>query len=95
MITYLKNGKSLAEKENDNQKTKETVEKILKQIELGGDKTVRDLSKKFDNYNPISFKLTADQIIKQSPILLDMVNNEEIAVVGGIYDVATGVVDFK
>ena len=62
MITYLKNGKSLAEKENDNQKTKETVEKILKQIELGGDKTVRDLSNKFDNYNPISFKLTADQI---------------------------------
>ena len=62
MITYLKNGKSLAEKENDDQKTKETVEKILKQIELGGDKTVRDLSKKFDNYDPISFKLTADQI---------------------------------
>ncbi|MDB4229914.1 histidinol dehydrogenase [Paracoccaceae bacterium] len=62
MITYLKNGKSLAEKENDNQKTKETVEKILKQIELGGDKTVRDLSNKFDNYNPISFKLTVDQI---------------------------------
>tara|TARA_B110000881_G_scaffold205604_1_gene208203 strand:- start:995 stop:2302 length:1308 start_codon:yes stop_codon:yes gene_type:complete len=62
MITYLKNGKSLAEKENDNQKTKETVEKILKQIEIGGDKAVRALSNKFDNYNPISFRLTEEQI---------------------------------
>ena len=62
MITYLKNGKSLAEKENDNQKTKETVEKILKQIEIGGDKAVRALSNKFDNYNPISLRLTEEQI---------------------------------
>ena len=62
MITYLKNGKSLAEKENDNQKTKEIVEKILKQIEIGGDKAVRALSNKFDNYNPISFRLTEEQI---------------------------------
>ncbi|MBC8407465.1 MAG: histidinol dehydrogenase [Rhodobacteraceae bacterium] len=62
MITYLKNGKSLAEKENDDQKTKETVEKILKQIEIGGDKAVRALSNKFDNYNPISFRLTEEQI---------------------------------
>jgi sulfopropanediol 3-dehydrogenase len=62
MITYLKNGKSLAEKENDNQKTKEIVEKILKQIEIGGDEAVRALSNKFDNYNPISFRLTEEQI---------------------------------
>jgi sulfopropanediol 3-dehydrogenase len=62
MITYLKNGKSLAEKENDDQKTKETVEKILKKIEIGGDKAVRALSNKFDNYNPISFRLTEEQI---------------------------------
>ena len=33
-----------------------------RQIEQDGDKAVRALSKKFDNYNPISFKLTSKQI---------------------------------
>ena len=62
MAKYLKHGKSLIEKENDNQKIKETVERVLKQIEKDGDKAVRNLSKKFDNYNPASFKLTSKQI---------------------------------
>jgi len=62
MAKYLKSGKSIAEKETDDQKTKETVEEVLKQIERGGDKAVRALSNKFDNYNPTSFKLSDDQI---------------------------------
>ena len=62
MAKYLKHGKSLEEKENDNQRIKETVERALKQIEQGGDKAVRSLSKQFDNYNPASFKLTSKQI---------------------------------
>ena len=62
MAKYLKHGKSLAEKENDNQRIKETVETVLKQIEQGGDKAVRALSKKFDNYNPASFKLTSKRL---------------------------------
>ena len=62
MAKYLKSGKSLAEKETDDQKTKETVEEVLKQIQRGGDKAVRALSNKFDNYNPISFRLTEEQI---------------------------------
>tara|TARA_B100000965_G_scaffold58644_1_gene44762 strand:+ start:370 stop:1677 length:1308 start_codon:yes stop_codon:yes gene_type:complete len=62
MAKHLKHGKSLAEKENDNQRVKETVESVLKQIEQDGDKAVRALSKKFDNYNPTSFKLTSKQI---------------------------------
>ena len=62
MAKYLKHGKSLIEKENDNQKIKETVERVLKQIEKDGDNAVRNLSKKFDNYNPASFKLTSKQI---------------------------------
>jgi carbonic anhydrase len=48
-----------------------------------------------NNVATINVELTAHQIVKQSQILLDMVNNKEIAVVGGMYDVATGVVDFK
>ena len=62
MVEYLKHGKSFAEKENDNQRVKETVENVLQQIEQDGDKAVRALSKKFDNYNPTSFKLTSKQI---------------------------------
>ena len=62
MAKHLKHGKSFAEKENDNQRVKETVESVLKQIEKDGDKAVRALSKKFDNYNPTSFQLTSKQI---------------------------------
>lgn len=62
MAKYLKSGKSLAEKETDDQETKETVEVVLKQIERGGDRAVRALSNKFDNYDPTSFKLSDDQI---------------------------------
>ena len=62
MSKHLKHGKSFAEKENDNQRVKETVESVLKQIEQDGDKAVRALSKKFDNYDPTSFKLTSKQI---------------------------------
>ena len=62
MAKHLKHGKSLAEKETDNQRVKETVESVLKQIEQDGDKAVRALSKKFDNYNPTSFQLTSKQI---------------------------------
>jgi sulfopropanediol 3-dehydrogenase len=62
MTKYLKSGKSIAEKENEDQKTKEIVENVLKQIENGGDKAVRMLSEKFDDYSPTSFKLSDEQI---------------------------------
>jgi sulfopropanediol 3-dehydrogenase len=60
----LKSGKSREEKENANQKIKETVENILKKIEKGGDEAVRELSIQFDDYNPKSFKLTEVEIEK-------------------------------
>ena len=62
MAKYLKSGKSITEKENEDQKTKEIVENVLKQIENGGDKAVRMLSEKFDDYSPTSFKLSDEQI---------------------------------
>jgi sulfopropanediol 3-dehydrogenase len=64
MVRYLKSGKSLEEKENANQKIKETVENILIKIEKGGDEAVRELSIQFDDYNPKSFKLTEVEIEK-------------------------------
>ncbi len=35
-----------------------------------------------------------DEIPKRSPILESMVNNGEIAIVGGMYDIETGEVNF-
>ena len=48
-----------------------------------------------NNVAAINVELTAGKIANQSEILLDMVRNEEIAIVGGMYDVATGIVNFK
>lgn len=42
----------------------------------------------------INVKLTVDEIAKRSPILKDMIDNGEIGIVGGTYDVTTGVVEF-
>lgn len=42
----------------------------------------------------INVKLTMQNILKKSPILKDMVDQNEIAIIGGMYDVETGIVDF-
>ena len=41
-----------------------------------------------------NIKNSIEQIKSESPILLEMLNNDEISIVGAIYDVATGKVDF-
>tara|TARA_R100000935_G_scaffold10548_1_gene21029 strand:- start:543 stop:1853 length:1311 start_codon:yes stop_codon:yes gene_type:complete len=61
-ITYLKRGKSTEERGQDDSRTRATVEDILKDIEVRGDVAVRELSQKFDNYAPDSFRLTTAQI---------------------------------
>jgi sulfopropanediol 3-dehydrogenase len=61
-ITYLKRGKSVAERGQDDSRTRATVEEILKDIETRGDVAVRELSQKFDDYAPDSFRLSAAQI---------------------------------
>lgn len=61
-ITYLKRGKSTEERGQDDSRTRATVEDILKDIEVRGDAAVRELSQKFDNYAPDSFRLTTAQI---------------------------------
>ncbi|GAA6174493.1 histidinol dehydrogenase [Sulfitobacter pacificus] len=61
-ITYLKRGKSDAERSDDDAKTRDVVEATLKDIETRGDAAVRTLSEKFDNYSPDSFKLSQDEI---------------------------------
>jgi sulfopropanediol 3-dehydrogenase len=60
--TYLKRGKSTEERGQDDSRTRATVEDILKDIEVRGDAAVRELSQKFDDYAPDSFRLTTAQI---------------------------------
>ena len=61
-ITYLKRGKSDAERSDDDAKTRQVVEATLMDIEARGDAAVRELSEKFDSYSPPSFRLTQSEI---------------------------------
>lgn len=48
-----------------------------------------------NNVATINVELVVSQITKESPIIMDMLNNGEIAIAGGMYDVVTGIVEFK
>ena len=61
-IKYLKKGKNDNDKALEDASVSETVKKTLKMIKEGGDKAVRELSEKFDNYSPKSFKLSLSEI---------------------------------
>ncbi|WP_170515247.1 histidinol dehydrogenase [Ruegeria atlantica] len=61
-IEYLKRGKSDADRAEDDAKTRAVVEATLKDIETRGDAAVRELSEKFDNYSPPSFRLSQQDI---------------------------------
>ena len=61
-IKYLKKGKNDSDKALEDASVSETVKKTLKMIKKGGDKAVRELSEKFDNYSPKSFKLSLSEI---------------------------------
>lgn len=61
-IEYLKRSKPEAEKADEDAKVRAVVETTLKDIETRGDAAVRELSQKFDNYTPTSFRLSASEI---------------------------------
>jgi sulfopropanediol 3-dehydrogenase len=61
-ITILKAGKPETERAEDDAKVRGIVETTLQDIEARGDAAVRDLSAKFDNYEPSSFRLTTSEI---------------------------------
>ncbi|MEE4187225.1 MAG: histidinol dehydrogenase [Roseobacter sp.] len=61
-IEYLKTGKPETERAEDDAKTRAAVEGILADIEARGDAAVRELSEKFDNYSPASFRLSRQEI---------------------------------
>jgi len=64
MIKYLKRGKDVQIRLDDDAKVRQTVEDIIKDVEVRGDVAVRDYSKKFDNWDPSDFRLSQAEIEK-------------------------------
>ena len=62
MAIWLKKGKSESEIFEADQKVKQVVEKILNDVSRRGDEAIRELSIKFDNYDPTSFILQKKNI---------------------------------
>jgi len=61
-IKKIKSSKSEDEKLEEDTKVKSVVEKTLKEVEANGDKAVRNLSQKFDNFDRSNFLLTESEI---------------------------------
>src|SRR5437660_10464470 len=62
MPQYLKRGMDASAVKAADAKVRETVEAILADVEARGDAAVRELSQKFDNWSPASFKLSSAEI---------------------------------
>ena len=75
MAQYLKESKPEVEKAAEDAKVRTIVESTLAEIEQGGDKAVRDLSEKFDNYRPVNFRLSLAEI----KALISELSYEEVA----------------
>ena len=64
MIKYLKRGKDVQIRLDEDVKVRQTVEGIIKDVESRGDEAVREYSKKFDNWDPSDFRLSQAEIEK-------------------------------
>src|SRR5437016_9463202 len=62
MARYLKRGMDASAIKAADAKVRETVESILADVETRRDAAVRELSQKFDNWSPSSFKLSASEV---------------------------------
>ena len=74
MPIWLKEGKSESEIIEADDKVKKIVEDILNDVTKRGDEAVRELSIKFDNYNPKSFLLSENEIQN----IIDKVDNRDL-----------------
>jgi sulfopropanediol 3-dehydrogenase len=62
MAQILKQGKDADERTDEDKQVRETVARILDDIDRRGDQAVRELSKKFDDWTPDNFYLEPAQI---------------------------------
>ena len=75
MLEYLKKSKPEAEKVAEEARVRSVVEATLLEIENGGDRAVRALSEKFDNYSPKNLRLSGNDI----DALISELSAEEIS----------------
>ena len=61
-IRKIKSSKSEGEKLEEDTNVKNVVEKTLKEVEVNGDKAVRNLSKKFDDFERANFLLSESEV---------------------------------
>src|ERR1700761_2332928 len=73
MIRVLKQGATEGEKTEADRKVRQTVEAILEDISARGDAAVRELSAKFDKWEPAAFRLRPDEILSLTDSLPDQV----------------------
>lgn len=62
MVEYQKKGKSVEAKAEIDSQIRSTVESIISEIQRNGDAAVREYSKKFDRWEPETFRLSQAQI---------------------------------
>lgn len=62
MARYLKRGMDATAIETADSKVRGTVEDILSDVKARGDAAIRDLSQKFDNWEPTNFRLVPQEI---------------------------------
>ncbi|MBX3597548.1 MAG: histidinol dehydrogenase [Rhizobiaceae bacterium] len=62
MVRYLKRGMDAVDVKAADTKVKSTVETIISSVEAEGDQAIRELSQRFDNWAPESFRLSEAEI---------------------------------
>ena len=75
MIRYLKRGKDVQVRSEDDAKVRQTVEGIVRDIEARGDEAVREYSRKFDNWDPADFRMSQIRMLVDSGNYLGALRN--------------------
>ncbi len=86
MIRHLKTARSADDRRADDAQVRDTVERTLADIEARGDAAVRDLSLKFDSYDPPSFRLTDGEV----EALMAKVSDRDMADIRFAHDQVVG-----
>jgi len=74
----------------------EKIKPAVNSVKSPEDASLRNSSNKefVDNVAKINVILTIERILQESPVLAEMHENGEIKIVGAMYDIKTGAVDF-
>ena len=62
MATWIKEAITEEQRDEAQKQVRDTVEKLLEDIDKRGDTAVRELSKRFDNWSPDEFRLSEKEI---------------------------------